>query len=101
MAPWTLNPANDAINGQSPGSCLQLLRGASSIAVYRNGSRRDLSACRPKALQAPAQRVGGAEGAEDWTGWTTLRGCLVAVCNPSITRRIASVAPYERSRPFN
>jgi len=33
------------------------------------------------------------EGAADWTGGITLRGCLVVACNRSVTRRIASVAP--------
>jgi hypothetical protein len=43
-----------------------------------------------------ASPLASAEGAEDWTCCTTLRGCLVVACNPLITRRIASVA---RSAP--
>jgi hypothetical protein len=38
-------------------------------------------------------KTSSAEGAEDWTGGTTLRGCLVVACNRSMSRRIASVAP--------
>jgi hypothetical protein len=43
-----------------------------------------------RGLGTSKPQTSSAEGAQDWTGGTTLRGCLALACNRSLTRRIAS-----------